>query len=248
MKIQKYSLIRFALITVSPFLCAASLIHLPIINQFPPLPKIEYKSNASTKVALLPKGSIPEHQLTSPNYPQIDSPIFGQVLITGGFMEPDGHSQKGELWAIFEDQPDALQLLPASQRNIGWDLVVKDATLSDSDVHPEAIRSWFSSVVTWEGFVPGYGWQLEAQLNQPFRFNGQSYTVYAAYSHGAEQFYAEPGENLEPGQVIGRMGGTGWDPKTNDYPPHSDMKLWIVLEDGRQVYVSPNLLIRQLSL
>ena len=256
----KQRLVKFAVVTVSPLLCAASILSAPVANPLlpqPELPRLEQEevaeSTASTHLTareteLLAQGQIPEEQLWFPNYPTIHSPIAGTFRITGGFMEPQGHAPKGELWAIFQDQPNRVQLLPPSRRNIGWDLVITDATLGNPNVHPEAVRNWFASTVTWQGFVPGYGWQLEARLAQPFQFNGKPYTVHIAYSHGAEQFYANPGETLEPGQVIGRMGGTGWDTEAYDYAPHSDMKLWIVLEDGRQVYISPNLLIEQLGL
>jgi hypothetical protein len=65
------------------------------------------------------RGRIPERQVNSATE-DIKFRILGDpVEITGGFMEPHGHSNKGPTYAILGNSPQTIQTLPASDRNIG---------------------------------------------------------------------------------------------------------------------------------
>lgn len=173
--------------------------------------------------------AIPERSET-PNR-NITSPVLGEIVVTESFMEPGGpHGRKPQRYAIFSDNPNRIETLPAGQANVGIDYWVPD----------DRIRSWFNGQIT--NIVPesqsgGYGNMAVMQLDQTFRFNGRDYTVYAHYAH-AEGFDVREGQRVTAGQVLGEQGTTGH--STGD---HVDFQTWIVLDDGRKVHVSPNLLV-----
>ena len=54
--------------------------------------------------------TIAESQLDPSNYQDFSHPLLGSITITGGYMEPNGHSLKPELKAIFLD--GTLKILP----------------------------------------------------------------------------------------------------------------------------------------
>ena len=72
------------------------------------------------------------------NYQDFSHPLLGSITITGGYMEPDGHSLKPELKAIFLD--GTLKTLPPAYRNIGIDYVVSD----------RKVKAWYGGTVTAE--------------------------------------------------------------------------------------------------
>ncbi len=169
--------------------------------------------------------------LTSATYPTIDSPVIGRIVQTEGFMALGGpHSFKGERYAIFSDDPTSIVTLPPSRGEVGIDYWVPDAQ----------IRSWFSGVV--EQVIPtaqsgGYGNMAILRSDQTFSYNGREYPVFHHYAH-ANSISVQPGQRVEAGQIIGVQGNTG-----ASFGDHVDFRSWIVLENGRQVDISPNLLV-----
>ncbi|NJL42431.1 MAG: LysM peptidoglycan-binding domain-containing protein, partial [Pseudanabaena sp. SU_2_4] len=59
-------------------------------------------SGSKSKALKLPT-TIAEYQLDSSNYQVFSHPILGSITITGGYMEPHGHSSKPTIDAIFLD-------------------------------------------------------------------------------------------------------------------------------------------------
>ena len=83
---------------------------------------------------------IPEYKLNSSNYPTFSHSLLGIITVTGGFMEPHGHSEKPPLKAIFFG--GELKTLPASERNISIDYVVGDSK----------VNAWYGGTVTKAGW------------------------------------------------------------------------------------------------
>lgn len=169
--------------------------------------------------------------LTPATYPTIDSPVIGRIIQTEGFMALGGpHSFKGERYAIFSDDPTRVVTLPPSHGEVGIDYWVPDAQ----------IRSWFSGVV--EQVIPtaqsgGYGNMAILRSDQTFTYNGREYPVFHHYAH-ANSISVQAGQRVEAGQIIGVQGNTG-----ASFGDHVDFRSWIVLENGREIDISPNLLV-----
>lgn len=174
---------------------------------------------------LFPNFQVPERQLRSPDYPKFNSPVLGNVIFTGGFMEPHGHAPKPKTRAIMGD--GKVTDLPPSDRNLGVDYYYED------------IICWYAGVVTKVGWEGGYGNRCHVTYEVTYNFNGKSYPVKGAYAH-ATSFSVAQGDRVKQGQVIGKQGGTG-----GNYPPHIDYRQWI--EVNHQVIdLSPNVLESQL--
>jgi murein DD-endopeptidase MepM/ murein hydrolase activator NlpD len=174
---------------------------------------------------------VPETQLSSPNYPKLNSPVLGNITFTGGFMEPHGHSRKPVSYAIFTSQPKAIQTLPSSNRNYGIDYVVANSGLP--------IFNWYPGRVTKVGNEGGYGLRCHIDFFIFFELLGQRYPVKGAYAHG-KSFSVTQGQFVKQGEAIGVMGNTG-----GNYPLHIDFRLWIDYQ-GRVIDLSPNLVEAQL--
>jgi murein DD-endopeptidase MepM/ murein hydrolase activator NlpD len=173
---------------------------------------------------------VPEHQLRSPNYPSVHSPVLGKIVFTGGFMEPHGHAWKSPTKAIMSD--GKLQNLPASDRNLGIDYVYL--------TNDKQIRCWYPGRVTkvsWEG---GYGNRCRIAYDIKFKLNGVEYPVFGAYAH-AKSFNVTQGQRVNQGDIIGIEGGTG-----GRYPSHVDYRQWIMV-NGQVIDISPNILESQLN-
>jgi len=171
--------------------------------------------------------AIAEHQLTWSNYQRFTHPILGDITITGGFMESSGHSQKGQLKAIFADK--ALKTLPPSRRNIGIDYVEKNR---------KAI-AWYSGTVVRQGIEGGYGRRIHIKLNLKFEHQGKEYEVYQAYAH-LQQIWVRAGQEVKQGTQIGVMGGSSHN-NDNAYPPHIDLSTYIIV-GGETVQINPQLI------
>lgn len=187
----------------------------------------EKMSSVSVDVPLELPLTIAEHQLNPSNYQRFSHPILGDITVTGGFMEPHGHSRKSLLKAIFLDK--SLKSLPPSNRNIGIDYVVADK---------KAI-AWYSGLVIKQGVERGYGRRIHISLNRSFSYQGKEYPVYQAYAH-LQEIWVKVGDMVKQGMQIGVMGGSS---HTSDvaYPPHIDLSTWIII-DGQTVQINPQLL------
>lgn len=174
---------------------------------------------------------VPETQLNNPNYPRVSSPVLGNLVFTGGFMEPNGHSYKGfTTYAIFSANPSQVVSLPPSNRNLGIDYVVSDTQ----------IRNWYPGRVVRVAFEGGYGNRCYVEYDVKFVYQGQSYTIVGAYAH-AKSFSVAAGQRVKQGDAIGIMGGTG-----GNYAPHVDYRMWIDVS-GRKIDLSPNVVEAQLD-
>ena len=174
---------------------------------------------------------VPEVQLSSPNYPRINSPVLRSVIFTGGFMEPYGHSRKPTSYAIFSSRPSSIQTLNPSPRNYGIDYVV------GTSGHP--IHNWYPGRVTKVGYEGGYGLRCHLAFVIFFELLGRRYQVKGAYAH-AKSFSVSRGQYIKQGQVVGVMGNTG-----GNFPLHVDFRLWINY-GNRIVDLSPNVVEAQL--
>jgi murein DD-endopeptidase MepM/ murein hydrolase activator NlpD len=174
---------------------------------------------------------VPETQLSSPNYPTVSSEVLGRLILTGGFMEPYGHSWKPTAYAIFSQRPTTIQTLSPSRRNYGIDYVVGDAG--------QPIHNWYPGRVTKVGNEGGYGLRCHIDFAVFLELAGRRYWVKGAYAH-ARSFSVAVGQSVKQGEAIGVMGNTG-----GNYPLHVDFRLWIDYQ-GRVVDVSPNVLEAQL--
>ena len=170
--------------------------------------------------------NLAEHQLNPSNYQRFVCPILGSITVTGGFMEPYGHSRKGVLRAIFADRQ--IKNLQPSNRNIGVDYVVADR---------RAI-AWYSGRCTRQGREGSYGRRVHVKLNRTFNYMGKEYDVYQAYAH-LKQIWVKQGHIITQGQQIGVMGGSGRG--ENDYPLHIDLATYIYM-DNLTVQINPQLL------
>ncbi|MBE7385773.1 MAG: M23 family metallopeptidase [Leptolyngbya sp. SIO1E4] len=182
-------------------------------------------------IPLFPDGfKLPESQLWFPNYPTVVSPVLGEITITGGFMEDQGHSAKPTTYAVFSDRPTEVLQLPPSNRNLGVDYVVSD----------HQIRTPYPGEVIDVAVERGYGNRCYIKFNIAFELDGRKYPVFGAFAH-AESYSVEPGQVLHQGESIGVMGSSG-----GDYPVHVDLRLWIEV-DGTRIDLSPNVIEAQLD-
>ena len=176
--------------------------------------------------------TIAEYQLNFSNYQVFSHPYLGNITITGGYMEPKGHSPKGELKAIFLDHK--LKVLPPANRNIGIDYVVTDRT----------VRAWYGGTVTKQGKEGGYGRRVHIQLDVSYEFGGKKYQVYQAFAH-LQEILVHVGQVVKQGDQIAVMGGSGAF-SDNDYPLHVDLSTYIFL-NGSLVQLNPQALDKQLA-
>lgn len=176
--------------------------------------------------------TISESQLSSGNYQEFSHPLLGQITITGGYMEPHGHSQKGVLKAVFLD--GTLKELPPSDRNIGIDYVVAD----------RRVKAWYGGRVTQRGREGGYGRRVHLQLDVSYEYKGKKYQVYQAFAH-LQEIRVSQGQTISQGESIGIMGGSGSN-SDGDYPLHVDLSTYFFL-DRALVQLHPQALDRQLA-
>jgi murein DD-endopeptidase MepM/ murein hydrolase activator NlpD len=168
---------------------------------------------------------VPEHQLRMHNYVRINCPVLGELILTGGFMEPHGHSYKPACQAIFADK--IAKRLKPSNRNYGIDYVTP------------IIHAWYGGTcidVQWER---GYGNRAYFRWDLNYVHQGIEYAVYGAFAH-ASSFSIAKGDRVSQGQKIGIQGSSG-----GNYPPHIDYRMWIVI-DNSKFDLSPNALEAQI--
>lgn len=192
---------------------------------------------ASTPAGLEEDGvAFAEGQVTRANYERFQSDRGGDFTVTGGFMEPHGHSRKGETQAVFSSDPENATTLPASDRNLGVDYVVHD--------EGKPANVWYGGLVTQAGLDGGYGNRVTVETDVTFMYQGREYTVIQAYAHLA-RVDAELGQIVNAGESVGKMGGTGSGGAVR-YAEHIDLRTWITV-DGQRIDISPNVLDRQLT-
>ena len=176
--------------------------------------------------------TIAESQLDPSNYQDFSHPLLGSITITGGYMEPEGHSLKPELKAIFLD--GTLKILPSAPRNIGIDYVVSD----------RKVKAWYGGTVTKRGREGGYGRRVHLQLDVSYEFQGKKYQVYQAFAH-LQEILVSFGQVIGQGERIAIMGGSGAN-SDGDYPPHVDLSTYLFM-NGTLVQLNPQALDRQLT-
>jgi len=180
--------------------------------------------------------TIAESQLDPSNYQVFSHPLLGSITITGGYMEPYGHSPKSEQKAIFLDR--TLKTLPpdgsGEGRNIGIDYVVSD----------RKVKAWYGGTVTKRGREGGYGRRVHLQLDVVYEFQGKKYQVYQAFAH-LQEILVSVGQVIGQGERIAIMGGSGAD-SDGDYPPHVDLSTYLFM-NGTLVQLNPQALDRQLT-
>ena len=186
---------------------------------------------------------IPETFVRSRIDEYADYDVFGVYTeITGGFMEPTGHGQKGTGYAIFEDSPDTITTVDPGPYNIGIDYTLGK---TEAEQRMEPTKAWYSGEVIKAGLEGGYGNRVHVETDVTYEFNGREYTVYTAYAH-LSSVEVQVGNTITQGDNLGLMGGTG-SGGVERYPLHVDLQTWIQLDDGRKVNVSPNLIQKQLA-
>ena len=176
--------------------------------------------------------TIAEFQLDPSNYQDFSHPLLGSITITGGYMEPNGHSLKPELKAIFLD--GTLKILPPAYRNIGIDYVVSD----------RKVKAWYEGTVTKRGREGGYGRRVHLQLDVTYEFQGKKYQVYQAFAH-LQEILVSVGQVIGQDEQIAIMGGSGAN-SDGDYPPHVDLSTYLFI-NGTLVQLNPQALDRQLT-
>ncbi len=176
--------------------------------------------------------TIAERQLNPSTYQVFSHPLLGQITVTGGFMEPHGHSDKGPMKAILLD--GSLKTLPPSDRNIGIDYVVAGGR----------VKAWYGGTVTLQGREGGYGRRVHLQLDVRFDYQGKEYPVYQAYAH-LQEISVSKGQTVNQGQLIGVMGGSGAS-SDSDYRLHVDLSTYIFM-NKELVQLNPQALDRQLA-
>ncbi|MEG4005447.1 N-acetylmuramoyl-L-alanine amidase [Microcoleus sp. Pol11C1] len=176
--------------------------------------------------------TIAERQLDPSNYQEFSHALLGSITITGGYMEPEGHSFKPELQAIFLD--GSLKTLPPANRNIGIDYVVSD----------RKVKAWYGGTVTKQGREGGYGRRIHLQLDVTYEFKGKRYQVYQAFAH-LQDILVSVGQVIGQGEKIAIMGGSGAG-SDFDYPPHVDLSTYLFI-NGNLVQLNPQALDRQLT-
>lgn len=177
--------------------------------------------------------TIAEHQLHSGNYQEFFHPLLGNIIITGGYMEPEGHSWKPEQQAIFWD--GTLKTLPPAHRNIGIDYVVSN----------RKVKAWYGGTVTKRGREGGYGRRVHLQLDVSYEFQGKKYQVYQAFAH-LQEILVSVGQVVGQGELIAIMGGSGAT-SDNDYPLHVDLSTYLFINNSTLVQLNPQALDRQLA-
>lgn len=178
---------------------------------------------------------VPEEQLSSSNYVSTTSSVLKNITVTGGFMEPRGHSWKPISYAIFSNNSASIKRLNPSRRNYGIDYVV---TTPGDPIH-----NWYPGRVTKVGLEGSYGHRCHFDFFIFFELSGKLYQIKGAYAH-AKSFSVRKGDYIKQGQYIGEMGGTGSGGRPI-YPVHVDFRLWI--NYGRKtVDLSPNVVEKQL--
>lgn len=188
-------------------------------------------SAIAAEAPVLFDNQIAEQQVRSP-YSLVQTNI-GNFFVTGGFMEPHGHSWKPESLAIFSSAPGQIVRLQPSRRNFGFDYVTSGTS---------TVRAWWAGTVLGARLDGGYGNRIFVRADQPFEFQGEQYLVTTAYAHLAEMWVGS-GDRVEFGQAIGKMGGTGSGGAVR-YPRHVDYDAWFV-RHGRRIHVSPNVFSAQ---
>jgi len=176
--------------------------------------------------------TIAEFQLDSSNYQDFSHPLLGSITITGGYMEPNGHSPKPELKAIFLD--GTLKTLPPANRNIGIDYVVSD----------RKVKAWYGGTVTKRGGEGGYGRRVHIQLDVTYEFQGKKYQAYQAFAH-LQDILVSVGQVIGQGDQIAIMGGSGAS-SDHDYPLHVDLSTYLFI-NGNLVQLNPQALDKQLA-
>lgn len=176
--------------------------------------------------------TIAEFQLNPSNYQEFSHPLLGRITITGGYMEPEGHSFKPAQKAIFLD--GILKTLPPSNRNIGIDYVVAD----------RKVKAWYGGTVTKRGREGGYGRRVHIQLDVSYEFQGRNHQVYQAFAH-LQEISVSVGQVLGQGEKVGIMGGSGAS-SDNDYPLHVDLSTYLFI-NGTLVQLNPQAIDRQLA-
>ncbi|MBD2459357.1 N-acetylmuramoyl-L-alanine amidase [Nostoc sp. FACHB-87] len=175
--------------------------------------------------------TIAEFQLNSSNYQTFSHSLLGNITITGGYMEPEGHSLKPEQKAIFLDK--TLKTLAPSNRNIGIDYVVSD----------RKVKAWYGGTVTKRGREGGYGRRVHIQLDVIYEFGGKKYQVYQAFAH-LQEILVSVGQVVGQGEQIAIMGGSGAS-SDSDYPLHVDLSTYLFM-NGSLVQINPQVLDEQL--
>lgn len=176
--------------------------------------------------------TIAEFQLDSSNYQDFSHPVLGSITVTGGYMEPEGHSLKPAQKAIFLDR--TLKTLPPAYRNIGIDYVVSD----------RKVNAWYGGTVTKRGSEGGYGRRVHLQLDVIYEFQGKKYQVYQAFAH-LQSISVSVGQMVGQGEPIGIMGGSGAS-SDHDYPLHVDLSTYLFI-NGDLVQLNPQALDQQLA-
>lgn len=176
--------------------------------------------------------TIAEYQLDPSNYQEFSHQLLGSIAITGGYMEPHGHSDKPQLDAIFLD--DKLKTLPPSDRNIGIDYVVAN----------RKVKAWYGGTVTKRGQEGGYGRRVHLQLDVTYEFKGKKYQVYQAFAH-LQEILVSVGQLIGQGEQVAIMGGSGAS-SDSDYPLHVDLSTYLFI-NGNLVQLNPQALDRQLA-
>ena len=189
---------------------------LPLVGFFPQQPTFKKLFNGIT---------VPEKQLNVNNYVHVTCPVLGNLTLTGGFMEPHGHSWKSQKIAIFGS--GNLQYLTPANRNLGIDYVTPQ------------IRAWYNGICTDVRYEKGYGNRAYFEWDVEYEHNGDYYKVRGAFAHAAS-FSVKTGDCVKQGQLIGFQGSTG-----GNYPPHIDYRQWIHL-NSQVVDLSPNALEKQI--
>lgn len=184
--------------------------------------------------------AIPERQV-SPGlfgrYPdRFAHPVLGDFYVSGGFMEPHGHSPKAAVLALFGNDAEP-RILPPSDRNLGIDYVVGESQ--------KGIRAWYGGNVSFSGLDGVFGYRVVVATDIFLSLGDGEHRVLQAYGHNARNYVGQ-GAVIVQGQVIAKMGGTS-DGGRVKYGDHVDLRTWIVDGTGREVDISPNLLDRLLA-
>jgi murein DD-endopeptidase MepM/ murein hydrolase activator NlpD len=180
--------------------------------------------------------TIAEHQLDPSNYQVFSHQRLGNITITGGYMEPHGHSPKPEQKAIFLDKK--LKTLPADESDDGRNIGI------DYDVADRKVKAWYGGTVTKRGQEGGYGRRVHIQLDVTYEFQGKKYQVYQAFAH-LQEILVSVGQAVGQGEQIAIMGGSGAF-SDHDYPLHVDLSTYLFI-DGNLVQLNPQALDRQLA-
>jgi murein DD-endopeptidase MepM/ murein hydrolase activator NlpD len=180
--------------------------------------------------------TIAEHQLDPSNYQGFSHQRLGNITITGGYMEPHGHSPKPEQKAIFLDKK--LKTLPADESDDGRNIGI------DYDVADRKVKAWYGGTVTKRGQEGGYGRRVHIQLDVTYEFQGKKYQVYQAFAH-LQEILVSVGQAVGQGEQIAIMGGSGAF-SDHDYPLHVDLSTYLFI-DGNLVQLNPQALDRQLA-